>query len=83
MQLIKDLWAIVQAVLQVIKTLVSYVRIVIHGVENLIGKLITKKDPVEAPVAPVADTSVTTDTSVVADTAPAYVPPQPAVPSQQ
>ena len=34
-----------------VKTLVSYVRIVIHGVENLIGKLAHKKAaPAPAPV---------------------------------
>ena len=50
MQLIKDLWGVVQALLAVVKTLVSYVRIVIHAVENLIGKLTHKKE-----VAPVVD----------------------------
>jgi hypothetical protein len=49
MQLIKDLWGVVQALLQVVKTLVSYVRLSIHFVENLIGKLTAKKE-VAAPV---------------------------------
>ena len=52
MQLIKDLWGVVQALLAVVKTVVSYVRISIHAVENLIGKL-THKKAVE--VAPVVD----------------------------
>jgi hypothetical protein len=54
MQLIKDLWGVVQALLAVVKTLVSYVRIAIHAVENLIGKLSHKKEAVVATVEPVA-----------------------------
>ena len=64
MQLIKDLWAVITAILTVVKTLVSYVRLVIHGVENLIGKLTTKKEVV-APVEKVEPTiSPTGDNNV-------------------
>jgi len=51
MQLIKDLWAVVQAVLAVVKTLVGYVRAIILAVETLIGKIAHKKTEVAAPVA--------------------------------
>ena len=56
MQLIKDLWGVVQALLQVVKTLVSYVRLSIHFVENLIGKLTAKKEVV-APAPVVIETT--------------------------
>jgi hypothetical protein len=46
MQLLKDLWNVVLAVLAVVKTLVSYVRLAIHSVENLLVKLTTKKEVV-------------------------------------
>ena len=56
MQLLKDLWAVVQALLAVVKTLISYVRLAVQGVENLIGKLTHKKEAAPAPtdVPPVA-----------------------------
>lgn len=58
MQLIKDLWAVVQAVLAVVKTLVGYVRAIILAVETLIGKIAHKKAEVAAPVAqPVESTT--------------------------
>jgi hypothetical protein len=63
MQLIKDLWAVVQAVLAVVKTLVGYVRAVILAVETLIGKIAHKKTEVAvyAPeVSPIEDTPVST-----------------------
>jgi len=63
MQLIKDLWAVVQAVLAVVKTLVGYVRAVILAVETLIGKIAHKKAEVavSAPeVSPVVDAPVPT-----------------------
>jgi len=51
MQLIKDLWAVVQSILAVVKTLVGYVRAIILAVETLIGKLAHKKAaPAPAPV---------------------------------
>ena len=50
MQLIKDLWAVVQSVLAVFKTLIGYVRAVILAVETFIGKIAHKKE-VAAPVA--------------------------------
>jgi len=51
MQLLKDLWAVVQAVLQVLKTLVGYVRAVILAIETLIGKVAHKKqEEVTAPI---------------------------------
>lgn len=52
MQLVKDLWAVVQALLAVVKTLVSYVKLAIQGVENLIGKLTHKKDATPTDVPP-------------------------------
>jgi hypothetical protein len=55
MQLIKDLWNVVKAVLAVIKTLVSYVRAIILAVENLLEKLTAKKE-VPAPIAKVEPT---------------------------
>jgi hypothetical protein len=55
MQLLKDLWNVVLAVLAVIKTLVSYVRLAIHSVENLLVKLTTKKAAPVVEQAPVAD----------------------------
>jgi hypothetical protein len=73
MQLIKDLWAVVQAVLAVVKTLVGYVRAVILAVETLIGKIAHKKAEVavSAPeVSPVVDTPI-----------PTSVAPTPAVPA--
>ena len=63
MQLIKDLWAVVQAVLAVVKTLVGYVRAVILVVETLIGKIAHKKAEVaiSAPaVSPIVDAPVPT-----------------------
>jgi hypothetical protein len=55
MQLIKDLWAVVQSVLAVVKTLVGYVRAIILAVETLIGKIAHKKaEPAPAPT-PAAD----------------------------
>jgi hypothetical protein len=50
MQLIKDLWNVVLAVLAVIKTLVSYVKLAVQGVETLIGKLTAKKETSQEPV---------------------------------
>jgi hypothetical protein len=66
MQLIKDLWAVVQAILQVVKTLVSYVRLAIHGVENLIGKLTAKK-------ATVAAVETTPETQLAGESTPPVV----------
>jgi hypothetical protein len=66
MQLIKDLWAVVQAILQVVKTLVSYVRLAIHGVENLIGKLTAKK-------AAVAVVETTPETQLAGESTPPNV----------
>ena len=57
MQLIKDLWAVVQAVLAVVKTLIGYVRAVILAIETLIGKIAHKKAEVAAPVAQPVETS--------------------------
>jgi len=54
MQLVKDLWAVVQALLAVVKTLVSYVKLAVQGVENLIGKLTHKKEAAPTDVPPVA-----------------------------
>jgi hypothetical protein len=55
MQLIKDLWNVVKAVLAVIKTLVSYVKAIILAVEKLLEKLTTKKE-VPAPIVKVEPT---------------------------
>jgi len=52
MQLLKDLWNVVLALLAVVKTLVSYVRLAIHVVANLIAKLTHKKEVVAAEQAP-------------------------------
>jgi len=68
MQLIKDLWAVVQSVLQVIKTLVGYVRAVILAVETLIGKIAHKKAEVavSAPeVSPVIDAPIPTQVAPI------------------
>ena len=47
MQLVKDLWNVVLALLAVVKTLVSYVKLAIHSVANLIAKFTAKKAPAE------------------------------------
>lgn len=54
MQLVKDLWAVVQALLAVGKTLVSYVKLAVQSVKNLIGKLTHKKETTPTDVPPVA-----------------------------
>jgi len=59
MQLLKDLWSVVQSVLQVLKTLVGYVRAVILAIETLIGKIAHKKE-VAAPVAQSVEVSAPT-----------------------
>jgi hypothetical protein len=68
MQLLKDLWAVVQALLAVVKTLISYVRLAVQGVENFIGKLTHKKAVEAAPVeaAPVEAAPAPTDVPPVA-----------------
>ena len=78
MQLLKDLWAVVQALLQVVKTLVSYVRAVILAVETLIGKLAHKKE-----VAPVVSAPAVTPTGPlpVPTASPARVGRPPTTPS--
>ena len=58
MQLIKDLWVVVQSVLAVFKTLISYIRAVILAIETFIGKIAHKKEEVD-PVVQTVETSVT------------------------
>ena len=72
MQLLKDLWAVVQALLQVVKTLVGYVRTIVLAVETLIGKLTHKKEVAPVVSAP-AVTPTVTATPTVDPTAPVSV----------
>ena len=72
MQLLKDLWAVVQALLQVVKTLVGYVRAVVLAVETLIGKLTHKKEVAPVVSAP-AVTPTVSATPTVDPTAPIAV----------
>ena len=75
MQLLKDLWSVVQALLAVVKTLVSYVRCTIQAVENLIGKLSHKKEAVVAPVEPVVTSVVEAPVVDAPAPAPEQTPP--------